>query len=67
MLRDINYSVFLLTLCRFVSPDSLLFAEAVYAARWGAECGFKLSSTDVKNPLFIGMKNFREIFPEQRY
>jgi hypothetical protein len=54
MLRQINYGVFLLII---VSADSLLSAEAVNSAYWGARnVGFKLFSTDVENPLLIGLK-----------
>jgi hypothetical protein len=60
MLRHINYRVFLLVI---VSAGSLGFAEAVNAASWGIRnVGFKLSSTDVENPLFlIGLKK-RSLF-----
>jgi hypothetical protein len=60
MLRHINYRVFLLII---VSADSLLSAEAVNAASWGARnVGFKLSSTDVENPLLIGPKKRSQFF-----
>jgi len=54
MLRHINYRVFLLII---VSADSVGSAEAVKSASWGARnLEFKLSSTDVENPLLIGPK-----------
>jgi len=54
MLRYINYRVFLLII---VSGDALWSAEAANTASWGAQnVGFKLSSTDVENPLLIGLK-----------
>ncbi len=57
MLRNINYWVFLLIV---VSADSLLSAEAVNPASWGAgNVGFKLSSTDMENPLLIGLEKNR--------
>ena len=60
MLRHINYWVFLLIV---VSADSLLSAEAVNPASRGAEnVGFKLSSTDVENPLLIGLKKKSQFF-----
>jgi hypothetical protein len=60
MLRHINYRVFLLII---VSADALLSAEAVNAASWGAgNVGFKLSSTDVENPLLRGLKKKIAIF-----
>ena len=60
MLRPINYRVVLLII---VSADSLLSAEVVNAASWGARnVGFKLSSTDVENPLLIGPKKRSQFF-----
>jgi hypothetical protein len=60
MLRHINYRVFLLI---SVSADSLGSAEAVNAASWGARnVGFKLSSTDVENPLLIVPKKRSQFF-----
>ncbi len=60
MLRPINYLVFLLII---VSADSLLSAEAVNAASWGARnVGFKFSSTDVENPLLRGLKKNSQFF-----
>lgn len=57
MLRHINSRVFLLII---VSADSLGAAEAVKSASWGARNGkFKLSSTDLENPLLIGPKKDR--------
>ena len=54
MLRHINSRVFLLII---VSADSLGSAEAANAACGGSRnLGFKLSSTDVENPLLIGLK-----------
>ena len=62
MLRQINYRVFLLII---VSADSLGSAEAVKSASWGARnVGFKLSSTDVENPVLIGLKKKIAIFPD---
>ncbi|MEG3835487.1 hypothetical protein QUB19_27335 [Microcoleus sp. B4-C5] len=38
-------------------------AEAVKAASWGAaNVGFKLSSTDMENPLFMGQKKRSQFF-----
>jgi hypothetical protein len=46
-----------------VSADSLLSAEAVNAASWGARnVKFKFSSTDVENPLLIGPKKRSQFF-----
>jgi hypothetical protein len=60
MLRPINYRVFILII---VSADSLLSAEAVNPASWGAgNVEFKLSSTDVENPLLIGLKKRSQFF-----
>jgi hypothetical protein len=60
MLRYINYRAFILII---VSADSLLSAEAVNAASWGTRnVGFKLSSTDVENPLLIGPKKRSQFF-----
>jgi hypothetical protein len=40
-----------------------LSAEAVNPAFWGAgNVGFKLSSTDVENPLLIGLKKKSQFF-----
>jgi hypothetical protein len=62
MLRQINYRVFFLII---VSADSLGSAEAVKSASWGARNGkFKLSSTDVENPVLIGLKKKIAIFPD---
>jgi hypothetical protein len=60
MFRHINSRVFLLII---VSADSLGSAEAVKAASWGSRnLGFKLSSTDVENPLLIGPKKKSQFF-----
>ena len=60
MLRHINGRVFLLII---VSADSLGAAEAVNAASWGARnLEFKLSSTDVENPVLIGLKKKSQFF-----
>jgi hypothetical protein len=60
MLRHINSRVFLLII---VSADSLGSAEAVKSASWGARNGkFKLSSTDLENPLLIGPKKRSQFF-----
>ncbi|MEG3875162.1 hypothetical protein [Microcoleus sp. Z1_B5] len=60
MLSHIKSGVFLLVI---VSADSLLSAEAVNAASWGAaNVGFKLSSTDMENPLFMGQKKRSQFF-----
>jgi hypothetical protein len=60
MLRHINSRVFLLII---VSADSLGSAEAVKAASWvSRNLGFKLSSTDVENPLLIGPKKRSQFF-----
>jgi hypothetical protein len=65
MLRHIKCRVFLVII---VSADSLLSAEAVNAASWGApNVEFKLSSTDVENPLLIGLKKKIAIFPDKSY
>jgi hypothetical protein len=46
-----------------VSADSLSCAEAVNSASWGARnVEFKLSSTDVENPLLIGPKKRSQFF-----
>ncbi|MEG4970298.1 hypothetical protein QUB11_27170 [Microcoleus sp. B6-A1] len=40
-----------------------MFAEAVNAASWGAaNVGFKLSSTYLENPLFMGQKKRSHFF-----
>jgi hypothetical protein len=60
MLRHINSRVVLLII---VSADSLGSAEAVNATSWGSRnLGFKLSSTDVENPLLIGPKKRSQFF-----
>ena len=60
MLRHINSRVFLLII---VSADSLGSAEEVKSASWGARNGkFKLSSTDVENPLLIEPKKRSQFF-----
>lgn len=60
MLRHINSRVFLLII---VSADALLSAEAVNSASWGARnVEFKLSSTDLENPLLIGLKKRSQFF-----
>jgi len=60
MLRHINSRVFLLII---VCADSLGSAEAVKSASWGARNGkFKLSFTDLENPLLIGPKKRSQFF-----
>jgi len=60
MLRHINSIVFLPII---VSADSLGSAEAVNAGSWGIRnVGFKLSSTDVGNPLLIRLKKKSQFF-----
>ncbi len=60
MLRHINSRVLLLII---VSADSLGSAEAVNSASWGARnVEFKLSSTDLENPLLIGLKKRSQFF-----
>jgi len=65
MLRHINSRVFLLII---VSADLLGSAEAVKSAFWGARNKkFKLSSTDLENPLLIEPKKKIPIFPDKSY
>jgi hypothetical protein len=53
-------AIFLLII---VSADSLGSAEAVKSASWGVRNGkFKLSSTDLENPLLIGSKKRSQFF-----
>jgi hypothetical protein len=60
MLRHINSRVLLLII---ISADSLGSAETVNSASWGARnVEFKLSSTDVENPLLIGPKKRSQFF-----
>ena len=60
MLRHINSRVLLLII---VSADSLGSAEAVNAASfWAGNVGFKLSSTNLENPLLIGLKKISQFF-----
>ena len=60
MLRHINSRELLLII---VSADSLGSAEAVNSASWGVRnVEFKLSSTDLENPLLIGQKKRSQFF-----